>query len=231
MRSAKSVGRVVGLLMLIPVVGGVLANFVFLGPVMADPPGFLANAAGSAVQVRVAVLLAFVAGAVNVAIAIVAWQVFRRYSHIMALWLLALGVVLLSLVAVEGVALLSMLSLSQEYAQAGGADGFFQALGAVACSARNWAHYTVLLVGAGWLGVFYTVFFRFALIPRALAAFALVALALQIMGVVLPPFLGHRGVLLLVAPLGLAHLAVALWLLAKGLQEPPDLARGDAGVL
>src|ERR1700674_3106554 len=40
-----------------------------------------------------------------------AWPVFRRYSHAMALWFLALAVATFSLTAVENINLLSMLSL------------------------------------------------------------------------------------------------------------------------
>src|SRR5256885_16389354 len=83
-------------------------------------------------QVRVAVLLLFVGSAMAIGIASSAWSVFRRYSSTMALWVLALAIISFALQAVDNRHILSMLSLSQEYAKAGAdkAD-FFQSLAVV----------------------------------------------------------------------------------------------------
>src|SRR3970040_1195897 len=118
MRSAQSVGRIAGILLLAQIVAAFLAQFVLLARVSA-PPGFLANAAGSALQVRVSVLLWFVARALPLAGAITALPVFRRYSERMALLYLALSVLGLSTSASDNAAVLNMLSLSREYAPAG----------------------------------------------------------------------------------------------------------------
>ena len=75
-RSGKSVGRTVGVLLLLHLAAGLIVPFVMLGPVIA-PPGFLANAAGIPNQVRAAVLLLFVGCAIAIGIASTAWSVFR----------------------------------------------------------------------------------------------------------------------------------------------------------
>ena len=56
-------------------------------------PDFLTNAAASATQIRIAVLLLPVLSALTLAAAIVALPVFRRHSEGMALWFLALCIV------------------------------------------------------------------------------------------------------------------------------------------
>ncbi len=128
MGSAKSVGRVIGVLLLVHLAAALTVPFVLLERVR-RPAGFLASAAGSSVQVRAAVLLLFVGSAVAVGIAIAALPVFRRYSSALALWLLALAVAGFSLRAVDNGALLSMPSLSHEYANAGAAKAeLFQAV-------------------------------------------------------------------------------------------------------
>lgn len=227
MGAAKSVGRIIGVLLLVQLAAGVLVNFVLMAPVMTVPPGFLANAAANSLQVSFSVLIGLVTGALSVGIAIAALPVFRQYSRAMALWFLALAVVSVSLLAVENIAVLSMLSLSQAYAKADAADaGLFQTLGAVVGSARNWAHYTHLLVAGGMFFVLYSLLYRFALIPRALAAFGLVAVMLQLTGVTMPLF-GYRIVILMVMPMGLSHLALALWLMAKGFEEPHPPFRAE----
>lgn len=221
MRSAKSVGRIIGILLLVHLATGLMVPYILLQP-LSTPPGFLVTAAGLSFQVRLSVLLLFVGGAVPVGIVIAAWPVFRQYSYAMALWLLALAVANFSLQAVENGHWMSMLSLSQEYAQAGAADaGLFQATGAVVRSAWKWEHYSHLLVVVSWMFVLYGLLYRFALVPRALAVSGMVAAILQIIGITLPQFLDYHVPLptLFGLPLGITYLALALWLIAKGFEQ------------
>ncbi|MBZ5647112.1 MAG: DUF4386 domain-containing protein [Acidobacteriia bacterium] len=218
-RSATSIGRIVGVLLLVHFAAGLIVPFVLLDRVR-RPAGFLAGAAGSPVQVRAAVFLLFVGGAVAIGIAITAWPVFRRYSSAMALWLLALAVAAFALQAVDNGALLSILSLSQEYAKADAAKlDLFQVLAGVVGSARKWAHYTSLLVAVSWIFLLYSVLYRFRLVPRVLAAFGLVASMLQITGVTLRGLLGYSPETRLAMPLAPAYVALAVWLMVKGFDE------------
>ena len=73
----------------------------------------------------------------------------------------------------------------------------------------------------------YSVLWRFALVPRALAAFGLAAVMLQIAAVLMPLF-GYRIVFLLIVPLGLSQLALALWLIAKGFEDRPQPIPAEA---
>jgi len=215
---AGRTGRIVGVLLLLQIVGGALANFVLMAPVLAAP-GFLVNAAANSLNVSLSVLIALATGGLSVAIAIAAFPLFRQHSEAMALWFVALAVVNLSSLVVENVGVLSMLSLSQAYATASAADSaVFQTLSGVVGSARNWAHYANLIVAGGMVLVFYGAMYRFALIPRALAAFGLAAGLLLLAAVAMPLF-GYRIVLLLVMPLAVSNLALALWLLVKGFTE------------
>ena len=218
-RSGKSVGRTVGVLLLLHLAAGLTVPFILLNQLYA-PPGFLANAASIPNQVRAAVLLLFVGSAIAIGVASAAWQVFRRYSSAMALWLLALAVAGFSLQAVDNAHLLSMLSLSQEYAKAGAdkAD-LFQALAVVVGSARKWSHYTALLVAVSWIFLLHSVLYRFRLVPRALAAFGLVGSMLQIAGVTLRGLWGYPPETRLAMPLAPAYVALALWLIVKGFDE------------
>ncbi len=220
MRSSKSVGRITGLMLLVHLAAGLMLPYILLKPALA-PPGFLANAAASSLQLRAAVLLLFMSGAITLAVAVTALPVFRRHSDRMALLLLALSAVNLALHAVENGTLLSMLSLSQEYASSGGADAsLFQALAVVVGSARRWAHFTHLLVLGTWIFALFSVLWRFALIPRPLAALGLLAALLQVTGVPLRAILGYGVVMPMAMPLAPIYLTVAVWLMAKGFEEP-----------
>jgi hypothetical protein len=70
--------------------------------------------------------------------------------------------------------------------------------------------------------------YRHALIPRALAAFGLIAVALQMTAVAMPLF-GYRIVMLMIMPMGLAHLALSLWLTVKGFEERGTSIGGTHG--
>src|SRR5437773_12496225 len=85
-RGAPSgVGRLVGVLLLAHLAGGLVVPFIMLHPLV-SPPGFLVSAAGVATQVRAAVLLLFAGSAMAIAIASAGWRVFRPYSSALARW-------------------------------------------------------------------------------------------------------------------------------------------------
>jgi hypothetical protein len=229
MRSPKSVGRIIGILLLLQFTGGLLVNFVFMEPVFAAP-GFLSNAAGHPLLISVSVLLGLATGLTSLAVAITGYQLFRQYSQAMALWFIALALAGFTLNAVENINLMSMLSLSEAYAKANGADQvLFQALRGVVAASRNWAHYIGLLGGGSALLIFYSLLFRFALVPRMLAACGMGAVALQMIAVAMPLF-GQGINFLLLLPLAVMQLIVTLWLLAKGLagSEQARKARSEA---
>jgi len=218
MSAAMRAGRIIGALILAQMIGGYVVNFALVGPVF-DPPGFLVNAAGHSARVSLSVVLGIATGMLALGIAITAYGVFRQYSHALALWFVAFSVAGFSLTVVENSNVMSLLSLSEAYAKASVADrDLYQALRVVVASARNWAHYIALIVAGCTLLVFYGTLFRFALVPRALAAFGLGAVTLQIIAVAMPLF-GRSIEFLLLLPLALSQLALALWLIARGLSS------------
>jgi hypothetical protein len=217
MKSAKSVGRLIGIMLFVQLVGLSLP-FILLMP--ATTSGFLENAAAIAFQVKVAVFLLFANAALTIGIAVAAFPLFREHSYSMGLWLLAFSVMWFSLQAVDNAHILSMLSLSQQFAGTSASKAeLFQAVGAVARSTRRWVHYTELLVIDIWFFLFYSLLFRFGLVPRALAGFGVLAVLLHTAGITLPMFLGYSSVMPLGFSLALSHLAMGTWLLAKGFKQ------------
>ena len=213
MTNVRNAGRIAGALLIAQGIGGFVVNFVLLQPAI-DPPGFLVNATPHAVRVGAAALLGILTSALALAIAITVLPVLRKFSERMALSFIALGSVALALAAVESGTMMSLLSLSKAYVESGTDAASFDGLRRIVAASRNWAHYTHLAIGGLKLSIFYIALLRFALIPRALAAFGLLAVALQI-STISRPFFGAPVVFFLLAPLGLANLSVALWLLIK----------------
>jgi hypothetical protein len=230
--SAKSIGRRVGVLLIVQGVLAFVTNFVLLKAAIATPAGFLATAAAHATELRAAVLLLLLSDGVTLLIAMSVLPVMRRHSEQAATWFVGLALLSVAVQMVENVALLTMLSASQQWVKAGASGaGSLEAMGAVVRSARVAAHFTQLLVATSWLCSFFLILYRFALIPRALAALGLAAIALLLSGVELPYFFGYRSQLLVLGPAGLVHLAFAVWLLMRGFEEraPSTVSESRAG--
>ncbi|MDQ3798122.1 MAG: DUF4386 domain-containing protein [Acidobacteriota bacterium] len=220
MKSAKSIGRAVGILLLLQLAAGLTVPFILMKPLVAGSPGFLTAAAENAFQIRAGVLLAFIGGALTFGIAVTAFPVFRRYSGAAAIWFPAVCAVSWTLDIVHGGAAMSMLSLSQEYLKGSGAEAeLYQVVGTAVAAARRWAHFAQLAAIGGWIFLFYGSLFRFALIPRALAAVGLVGIALQFTGVTLMMFLGYGLISEMAMPMLPIQIAVAAWLIVRGFNE------------
>jgi hypothetical protein len=222
MTSAKTIGRTFGILLLLQIVIGSTVNFGLLGAAITGPPGFLINAAANPTRMSIAALLMLLGGFLSIALSTTAWPVFRRYSPRAALAYVAISGAGLAVAAVESAAIMSMLSLSQEYAKAAPEAGQFELVGTVVRYARYWAHYTHLLVGSGMLCLVYTTFFRFGIVPRLLAGIGLASILLQMTGLAMP-FFGYRINFYLLAPMGLCHIALSIWLVVKGFHGPDHI--------
>jgi uncharacterized protein DUF4386 len=218
MKSAKSTGRLIGVLLLVQLTG-LIVPFVLLHPLATGSRDYLANATGASFQIKVAVFLLFANCALTIGITIAAWPVFRQYSERMTLWLVAASVIMFVMQAVDNAHMLSMLSLSRQYAQAGGPEELFQTLAAMVGSTRRWVHFTELLVIDCWMFLLYSILYRFALVPRALAVFGLLTVLLHFTGIPLRGFLGYSLVTPMGMPMGLSEIALASWLMTKGFPE------------
>ncbi len=228
MEAVNRAGRVVGAILLVQMVGGAMLNFVLEAPLF-DAPGFLLNAASYPRQLGLAVLLGVLLEALWVAIAIAMFPLLWPRARSVALWLVVLAAVVLAAAVVEGIGVMSMVSVSQAHARASaGEREVLQAVRVVVASGRNWAHFSARLLDGVTILVFYCALFRFALVPRALAGFGVVA-AVLMLGSIALPFFGRDVVFPLLAPLGLSQLIVAAWLLAKGFRRTPPPGGRQAG--
>lgn len=220
MKSAKSVGRTVGILLLLQLAAGLTVPFILMGPLTKGSPGFLTAAAESSFQIRLAVFISFVGAALTLALGIKAFPVFRRYSKATALVFLAACVISFALDAFQNAAVMSMLALSLQFVDGGAAEpGLYHAMGAIAASARRSAHIVQLVGIGGWIFVFYSSIFRFDLIPRLLSAVGVIGIALQFTGVTLMMFMGYSPVGEMAMPLLPIQIAVSVWPIVKGFNE------------
>ncbi len=218
MTPAKRAGMLVAAMLLAQMVVSPIVNFALLQPIF-KPPGFLVQSAAHANEISIAAMLGIASGALSAGIAIAAWPVLRRHSEAMALWLFAIGIAAFVANIVEQTQTLSMLQLGNAFAAANGADGdVFRRIGAQVGSARYMAHLIGLVGGGAFAFALYLSSFRFALVPRWLAGIGLVAALMEMLSVSLP-FFGQDIVFALLAPLGLCHLVLVIWLFVRGFAD------------
>ena len=220
MRSAKSIGRTVGILLLLQLAAGLMLPFILVRSLITGSPGFLTAAAADSFQIRTAVFISFVGAALTLSLGITAFPVFRRYGKATALCFLAVCVISCALDMVHSATVMSMLSLSQQYINGSAANPeLYQVVGAAVASMRRWAHVAQLVAIGGWIFVFYSSLLRFALIPRGLAVLGLIGIVLQFIGVTLMMLLGYSTIGEMAMPLLPIQITVAVWLIAKGFNE------------
>jgi hypothetical protein len=215
MEAPTHTGRIIGVFIILQMIGSGMVNFVMEGP-LSDAPGFLVNAAAHSQQIALAVLLALVTEALWVGIAVMAYPVFVTRARTMALWFVALAIVSLAVGVVENIGVMSMVSLSETYSKATAVEREqLQAIRVVVESARDWPHFISRIFVGGAIFSFYALLYRFASVPRLLAAFGLIASVLMITAVTMPLF-GHKVIFPMLAPMGLSQLILAVWLITKG---------------
>ena len=217
--NGRSTGRTVGALMLAQGLMMPVMNFVLFAPGMKEP-GLLENARAHAAEMRLGALFALLVGTLGIAIAVVAYRFISRYSPAMAVLGLAMNAIAFVTLAFEANTVLNLVSLSEEYAASGTPAGPYEAMAASARWSRHWAHYTNLIVGSARFIVFSAVLFAFALAPRILAGFCVVASVIQLVAVTMP-VLGYALLFQLMTPAAIASLALLGWLLYRGFNEPP----------
>ncbi|NJD54008.1 MAG: DUF4386 domain-containing protein [Candidatus Methanoperedens sp.] len=225
MNSNKNIARITGVLFIIATVASLLGSGL-TGSVV-GAPDYLVQIAANKNLVVLGALFTFVAAAGSAGIAISLYPVLRKYNEGLAIGSVGFRLIEAVFYIVSALGLLSLLSLSQEYAGAGPqAVPTFQVLGTSILAMRVWAGF-VLAVIAFCLGaaMYYYVMYRFRLIPRWLSVWGLVALALLLLMTLLIAFgeriSGPSGMqMLLVLPIFVQEMVLAVWLIVKGFNSP-----------
>jgi len=216
MNSDRKIAVVTGVIFIIATVAALVA-----APVDSLLTGtdYLIKVSANASQVTAGALFYLIAAFTSVSIAISLYPVLIKWNAGLALS----SVVFRSIEAVMYIAavvsLLSLLTLSQQSANAGVADrALLQAIGDSLRSVRD--HATLSAVFAFSLGAFsyYYVFFQSRLVPRWLSGWGIAASILMLTACFLSLFGDSpvTGYALLILPIALQEMVLAVWLIVKG---------------
>jgi len=208
----------VGVLFIIGDVAGVLSYLVTQG--LWEGPDALARIAASQNQLVLGALLVLTMGLALAMVPVVMYPVFKKYNEVLALGCVVFRGALetVSYMATAGIWLL-LLELGREHAAASPGAPHFQTLSSLLVSTQGsiTAHFTSIAFSVGAL-MFYYLFYQSRLIPRWLSVWGLAGAVLYLASPLLDMF-GH-GFGLLMAPLAVAEIVLAVWLIAKGLDSP-----------
>ena len=222
---------ITGVLFIIGTAAGVAAK-VIVGPFL-DSPDYLVKLAANEGQVTIAALLVFIMGAAAAGMGVSMYPVLRRHNEGLALGSAGFRIMEGIFDIVGVVILVSLLALSQEFANAGAPNApYFQIVGAALQAGHGWVNGVAALLSwdIGAL-MYYSVFYRSGLIPRWLSVWGLVGISLSIAASLLTVFrvLDSTSTVftLLQAPVGLQEMVFAVWLIVKG-YNPSAIAVGSA---
>lgn len=187
-----------------------------------DAPDYLTSLAAHDSQVVLGALVEFVWAITAAGIAIALYPVLRKHNRALALGSVAGRLVEGVFVLVGALALLTLLTLSQETVAAGSADpSSFQALGTALLAARDWVHEFVMLLP--WLVgalMYYYLLFKARLVPRWLSGWGLVGALLSLVATVYSGFTQEFGFtsvnIALNIPIAVQEMVLAVWLIVKG---------------
>lgn len=212
--------RIVGILFIIataaPITSVVFVPGLF-GP--ADVANVWLLAANES-SIRIGALLEFAMAVAVAAIPIWMYPILKKYNESMALGYVVARLIEGVMFTLSVICLLTLLTLSKEYAVAAAPDAaYYQTLGTTILAVRSvQSIFAQFSFGLGSIG-FYYLLFKSNLIPRWLGGWGLVGSILFFASAFLPMFgydTGSTSYLLMNIPGALEEMVFAVWLIVKG---------------
>lgn len=188
---------------------------------------YLSRLAGLDTAVVETALIEFVWAATGAGIAIGLYPALRTHGRALALGSVAARVVEGVFVLIGTLALLALLTVSQDSVAAGSSTGSsFQPVGDALLALRDW---TLGFIGMLAFGVgaflYYLVLYASRLVPRWLSAWGLLGAALMVVSTILAGFAQDFGFTtvntVLNIPIGVQEMVLAVWLIVKGFTPAP----------
>ncbi len=215
----RKLAIIAGVLFIIYTIVDIL-SFLFLGPVTAT--NYLVSVSENAGLVGTGALLLFIGGACASGIAISLYPVLKKFNAGLALGAVGFRISEGVLRFVAVCAYLLIITLSQQFVNAGAPDSsYFQTLGILLYAGNRWVSNVagLLAFSIGCL-LYYIIFYRTKLVPRWLSGWGLVAARLAMLSTVLvlvgliAPFGTEQVAMSL--PMLPQEMVLAVWLIVKG---------------
>lgn len=221
----RNIARWAGVFYIIATVAPILTvSFIgFLGGgVAGEPtPDYLVTVSANERQVIIGMLIELTWALAVVGIIVTLYPILKKYNEALALSFFGLRFMEAISTMIHGIILLSLLTLSQEFAVAGFPDAsYFQTAGTVFLAAREWT----FLIGSGLVWslsalVLNVLLYQKELIPRWLSGWGLVGATMSFVAYILQLFSINLTEFLYL-PIAVQEMVFALWLIVKGINSP-----------
>lgn len=217
MNSNRKQTIVAGALYIIGTIAGVLS----IAPSI-DASDYLVKASANANQVLLGGLFQFMMTIAYAGFAITLYPILRKSKESLALGFLGFRMIAAVLNTIGFVILLMILSLSQEFVNAGSPDSsYFLTIGDLLRSGRDYVNHVAMILTSGFGSLlFYILLYQSKLIPRWLSLWGLAGTIFTVLGSFLIMFniidIITISYIILSLPLLVLELILAIWLIAKG---------------
>lgn len=199
-----------------------LVGSSFTGPIL-DAPGYLDRVSSNWNGIVAGALFGLAAAVLSASIAISLYPLLKRYSEGLALGAVGFRLVESVFYIVAVICLVLLFPVSRQFVNAQGqAASYFQTLANLLLDARNLANFVFAVIpfSLGAL-MYYSIFFRTALVPRWLSGWGILAAVLLLSASLMTlfdgePFSISGNLLILVLPIALQEMVFAVWLILKG---------------
>lgn len=222
MNSNKKTGRIVGLLFLLLIVtGSISLNLRGLTLSLSESNTFLLTVFENALNMRIAILLDFIAALIWVIIFIMLYPIFKKTLKEIHLWYFGFGFILIyfSIIVMSNISHLSLIELSQEYIENEKLDTvFYEISGKKSVQGYYLAHFFGLISYAISACALFFTFYKTKLIPQFLSVWGILAMVI-VFGATWVQLLGFKVSFYFYMQNGLHIIAMTLWLLYKGLSN------------
>ena len=213
----------IGVLFILATVSAILGLLLY-GPILGAD--YLVRGAEGKNQVILGAIMELILVVTAIGTAIGLFPILRRYGERIALAHLSFRFLEAVMISVGVVAVLSLLTLSQEFVATVGVDAsVFRVSGSLLHAVREW---TLILGPLLFLGVntlmYSSLLFKSRLVPRPLASMGMIGAVLVMLAAflamfdIVPPFTPISG--LLSAPIAVFEMLLAGWLIVKGFSSP-----------
>ncbi|MFC2055845.1 DUF4386 domain-containing protein, partial [Chloroflexota bacterium] len=183
-------------------------------------PDYLVNVSVNESQVIIGMLIEWIYALAVVGIIATLFPILNKHNEALALGFFSLRFIEAICIIVSSIGLLTLLTLSQEFVEAGAPGAsYFKTVGNVVLAIRDWA----FLIGSGlvWslsaLILNYLLYQR-KLIPRWLSVWGFLGALLSFANY-LPEFFGINSIEILFLPIAMQEMVFAVWLIVKGLNS------------
>ncbi|MCJ8007184.1 DUF4386 domain-containing protein [Lederbergia wuyishanensis] len=223
MNSNKKAAKIVGSLFILAAVTAVM-GLLFYNPIL-NGPDYLIKGSEHANQVITGALMELILVVSAIGTATVMFPFLRKYNETIALWHVCFRFLEAIIITIGVISVLSLLTLSREYVEAGAPDiASFQASGILLKAVHEW---TFLLGPNFMLGIntmmYSYIFFKSKLVPRFIPILGMTGATLIFLAALLEMF----GVIqqisvwgaILALPVAANEMILAVWLIFKGFNE------------